>query len=74
MDSPGMHKFDTRAALAILALVGAIGYQVYIFAVLQEAELQIPAWMSAVVMGCIGHYFGSKSSESNGKSHVPPDQ
>lgn len=59
-----MRKFDTRALLAVLALVGAIGYQFFMFYRLNSSQLEIPAWLSAVVMGVTGFYFGSKGSES----------
>lgn len=58
-----MRRFDTRALLAVMALLGAIGYQFTTFLVLHTTA-EIPAWLSAVVMGVSGFYFGSRAAET----------
>lgn len=60
---------DTRAALAIIAIVGAFLYQGLLLWSTHgstSAEVQIPAWMSAIAMGVIGFYFGARAADKNG--------
>lgn len=61
---------DIRALLAVIAVVGAFFYQAaLLWAGLANqvniADLQIPSWMSAITMGIIGFYFGSKGSNGD---------
>lgn len=59
-------QFDTRAILALISIFGAFIYQGFLLYKAGAPDStgalpQIPSWMSAITMGVIGFYFGSKA-------------
>jgi hypothetical protein len=70
---PGiLGDLDVRGVLAIIGLVGGLGYQFYIAAnnpSVAVSELSIPSWMAATISAVIGFYFGARGG-GGGNGHL----
>lgn len=64
-----MSRFDTRAVLAVLAIAGAMIYQVLVLLATGDAKIEIPAWMAAVVMAAMTFYFAHRDRNGSEGGH-----
>lgn len=63
-DRRGRLDLDVRGILALAALIGAFGLSFTQLFLLGSAD--VPAWVSAIVAGVAGYYFGARSGGTNG--------